>query len=90
MGATLLVVICCVLLHTLLRVVACCWELLHKVRHQSNVAQQCWIHNAKLFQHCLGHARALKSYGLYPSYADALQVLTLLGVGVSFAQDSSP
>ena len=42
----------------------------------------------KLFQHCWGHARALRSYGLYPSH-DALQVLTLLG-GVAFVYTPLP
>ena len=45
---------------------------------------------ARLFQHCLDHARAshmvslevAKSYGFYPSH-DALQVLTLFGVVAS-------
>ena len=57
---TLLDVKCYVCLHTLLHVVACCWELLRKVWNQSNFptfllfrdrrseAQQCWIrlHNS--------------------------------------------
>ena len=33
---TLLNVICCVRLHTLLHVVACCWELLHPFAHYCN------------------------------------------------------
>ena len=52
--ATLLDVTCCVRLHTLLLVVACCWELLRKVCNRSNVwlranepnnSQNCWANN---------------------------------------------
>ena len=41
-NSTLLDVTCCVRLHTLLRVVACCWELFCKVWNRSNVWKQCW------------------------------------------------
>ena len=43
--ATLLDVTCCVRFHTLLYVVACCWELLHKVWDRSNF----WTNNSQHF-----------------------------------------
>ena len=42
---TLLDVTCCVRLHSLLYVVACCWELLHKVSDRSNF----WTNNSQHF-----------------------------------------
>ena len=46
--ATLLDVTRCVRLHTLLHVVACCWELLRKVRKRSNFSAG----NSHLFFFC--------------------------------------
>ena len=41
-NSTLLDVTRCIRLHTLLHVVACCWELICKVWNRSNVQKQCW------------------------------------------------
>ena len=41
-NATLLDVTRCIRFHTLLHVVACCWELICKVWNRSNVQKQCW------------------------------------------------
>ena len=41
-NSTLLDVTRCIRLHTLLHVVACCWELFCKVWNRSNVQKQCW------------------------------------------------
>ena len=72
---TLLDVTCCVRLHTLLHVVAFCWELLHKVLNWSNFCANNSQHSfvpwspkrnatildplTQLFQHCWGLSRAL-------------------------------
>ena len=72
---TLLDVACCVRLHTLLHVVACCWELLHKVLNRSkfwaNNSQHSFVpwspkRNATMLdpftqlpQHCWGLSRSL-------------------------------
>ena len=93
---TLLDVTCCVLLHTLLHVVALSLKPVKLFsqqlptfllfRDRRSVAQQCWIrlHSSS---NIVGAAHAhyawfTKTYGLYPSH-DALQVPTLLGVVAS-------
>ena len=93
---TLLDVTCCVLLRTLLHVVALSLKPVKLFsqqlptfllfRDRRSVAQQCWIrlHNSS---NIVGATHAhyawfTKTYGLYPSH-DALQVPTLLGVVAS-------
>ena len=72
---TLLDVTCCVRLHTLLHVVAFCWELLHKALNWSNFCANNSQHSfvlwspkrnatmldplTQLFQHCWGLSHAL-------------------------------
>ena len=86
---TLLDVTCCVRLHAMLLVVACCCVLFRKVWNGSkfwaNNSQDffCWIRLHSSYN-IVGATHAHytwspKSYGLYPSH-DALQVPTVSGV----------
>ena len=88
--ATLLDVTCCVRLHTLLHVVACCFAKFETGQTfqptTSNNAQQCLIRlhsSSNIVGATHAHyAWITKTYGLYSSH-DALQVPNLLGVVAS-------
>ena len=70
---TLLYITCCIRFHTLLHVVACCWELLRKVWNLSNVkrtqqvptlsGQQCWGLLRSYWQWCANGATTLNNVG---------------------------
>ena len=80
---TLLDVTCCVHLHTLLHVVACCCMLLCRVWNQSNFSANNSQHFfCSVIATHAHYAWITKTYGLYPS-RDALQVPNLLQVVAS-------